>query len=450
MKSSIRISPNILLYLLGLYLAISMLIAILHSGFWADDFTLANRYNQKLGSLEDFQLNQGRFVFNLFYCVNSYIFGTSNSLGYILVSNSFLVLAFIEIFRYFSRSRDGKFKTLFIFLVLASTGIIYPAICWAANFGHNLAIYLTILLFNSIVLTKHEQTFKAVIKSTLIYFLIVLSNPLYVPVGLFFAFHFFEISQDRKSSLVNRVSLVLFRLLPGLIYFFTVAAPKTFATKGYESPSVANIPDNTKYYLNFFPKNFIFSILFFLFCLLALVVFVKCIFLRKIPSVLLFLVASLILFEIMVQHQQHVLNYLILPFILYSYFILEEIFPRDKDLNVYSLILLFFLFCSLLVASHSARVWWMDHNPALKLENLRSEISRNVPPNEQLCIITRLSTSELNLLIGGLAGDSGLLIGPVNASSAVFNSVVPCSADLAVNIVISSTNGADYTVSIPK
>jgi len=440
------------------FILISFFAAYLRTGFYADDFMQMGTFYHNAIPYGHTSITLGRYWANVFWGISTTAFGTTSDAPYLIFSTLIFFAGLYFIYLSIKPILELQYY-LWALVILFASGCTLPLMLWASNNVHSMAI-LTISVgifgFSKQFLYQRgvEIFSKYSIIESLTYSLMLFANPLYSPfllIGIISCFLKLRQIRVKKRNFVSRIWMTYFLLMQIILPFtvlLTISIPQTLKNSAYKQSRLVYIWKNIQFYSDqIAPRHivmFIYALIFFLGVLAFITAIVK----RHWMAMLFFYLGFSILIPILMQQNQHFLNYLVMPiFTIVIGILLEFSFlrsSRESILNNYFTSISFiFVFIILFAGSTSVREWYIDYNAGYAIYKLRIEMSSLVPPNSNLCLEENLSTAQKSWLEGGLDYQWGLLHSPVNASSVVFASRSGCKPASGTSIieVVSDTRG---------
>jgi hypothetical protein len=133
------ISPSIFIILLSFF---ALVVAIPNNSFWADDFGNIKAFNSQLGTWNDFTVNAGRPVLNLFFYLMGLSFGTGSATPYLITSSVVVIVGVVMFLRAAVSSRIISSRmAIFIAAILMSSTTLFPIFLWSTNITHGASIF---------------------------------------------------------------------------------------------------------------------------------------------------------------------------------------------------------------------------------------------------------------------------------------------------------------------
>ena len=442
------IYPSIIIIILSVF---ALAESIFTNFFWADDFGNLAAFSHSVGKWGDFSVNAGRPILNLFFYVMGTSFGTGLAAPYLLSASLVFVLGIILIFRSIvSLGLLSMRMAIFVLAILLASVTPWPIFLWSTNITHGAAIFslgVAFFLFSKNSKGESFGSFK-MLWEALWFFLIVLCNPLYLGVIIVFS-SLFVASRIKKFGSIElgfRVKILFYVIISMLLpmaYFFLISQPQQKKNLSYANTNIQNILPNINYYTGGIFDSTIQIVLF-------IVIIVFLLLTRGYTEIdLALLIASFsILIPVLVQSQQRVLNYLVLPIVFLGIFI-GRIFERSsgaiflKRLIIYFILVLLPL--SVFISTQNTRAWYIKPGLGAETRNLLNQIHTFTPSNSKICLAFQLETEDANYLIGGFSGGSAFAISPNYSPDTLINSYSKCDKDKGrLQISISKNSSGTY------
>jgi hypothetical protein len=443
------------------FMSLSYLSAYLRTGFWADDFLQLGTFYHDATPFGHSSVTIGRYWANVYWGVSTSAFGTTSDTSYLLLTTTIFFSSLILLFLALKPILNLT-SYLWVLTILFATGFPLPLMLWSSNNVHTIALLIiSIGIFS--IFRQHFQpdtaraTSKYSIIESLTYSLLLFANPLYSPfiiIGVItWVIKFRHRLMDKPTRSRYAWSTYFFFaqvILPfGILFFFSI--PNTLHATAYQHASFSYILKNLQYYriqitvthLQVYSYCFVF--------ILGGILLVSALVRRNWLALLFLYLGFAILIPVLMQQNQHFLNYLVAPTlnIMMGIFLEFNSIRKAKMNNlqdqIISIILLI-LFFNLFAGSTSVREWWIDDNPGYGISSLRNQIASLVPSGASLCLEENLNPAQINWLVGGLGGQWGLMHSPVNASSVIFTPLNGCPVDNKLRIIKISPNQRSFFI----
>ncbi len=426
------VSPSILIILLSFF---AVLVAIPNNSFWADDFGNIRAFNSQLGTWDDFTVNAGRPVLNLFFYVMGVSFGTGSATPYLIASSLVVICGLIMVFMAAVSLRIISFRmSIFIAAILMSSTTLFPIFLWSTNITHGASI-LCLGIF-AWLFSKNfqlgEKTQPSILWEAFWVFLIIFCNPLYIGIIILFStltllVRIQKYGFDGEFTKQIYFAYATISMILPILYFFTVSQPEQKKNLSYANTSLTNILPNLEFYLGgFLTTQFL---LFFTISLLLLMLKFF-----QITAVDLVLIASAgsILLPVLIQSNQRVLNYLVLPLLFLGFFlarILDRCLSKRSILNVLVYIIIFMLPCLIFSTTKNTRSWYIEPGLGSETKLLIEQIRSFTPPGTKLCIDFKMNKQDEIFLVGGFSGESAFAISPIFSPDTQISMYSDCTGD---------------------
>lgn len=396
------------------------------SFFFADDFTSLKFFWHDLKLNSGTSYNAGRYVTNLLFGLGSLIFGSGSSAPFEVLSGITLVLGLWLISFSIRKNAQASLWGLQIFTISLVYGGALPLLLWATGITHTASSLFTGLAIFSfhLGLSKNDfsQRFVLTFVSGIFWFLVVLSDPLYVGVLCIALLNSLKFSNDARRLNVNFkftkiFTVFAFNIFLPILYFFLVARPATVKMSPYSKIGIQFLNAN----LNFYKVNLFWNssskLIFILIILFTFIVAISTVRISLRPFA--FLSSGMItLGAILIQGQQREVFYTVLPFTLILTSLTLGI-SHLKSVKIHKLYSPFLLVVTVvLLVSGSRQASFFNSEPwGYKLQPLINEIAFNTAPNKNLAICFSGTKDQFNEFIGSYGGSAAFEIPPVNALS---------------------------------
>jgi hypothetical protein len=416
--------------------AITWVVALSRSGFWADDFLLITTYSRSLGTLTDVATNGAKYTGNLFWAVATTAFGDGSAIPF-LVLNTLIFVAGVTLWlRFGLAARWSRTAAWWVAGGFIASATWLPIALWSANVVHSagfLALGLGLFAHQRCVTSethRHAASWCAV--STLAWTLAVVSNILFtglLVMGAYCAWAQFLKLRAFGRSRVGDVILSAANVLVPVLWIATVAYPATTALTPYSHPGIQFVVANLAYYqLSLAPTWPLVAIYLgvtavaFLLALVALR--------RRDPFPMAVLCAAgLIAASVLIQQQQRAIHYAAMPILLILSAVatgIHSALPARMHarwmrapagvVGVAALIMIF-------QQGADVRSFFVDTPYGSDLAVFRSQVAALTAPNSVICAQLKMTSDEHNLLTAEMSGARGFTIPPIDAEGVDFTSV---------------------------
>jgi hypothetical protein len=452
--SPILFIPSIIVTIL---VSISVIAATTNNQFWADDFGNIAAFNSNLGEWNDFSVNAARPVLNVFFYLMGISFGTGSAFPY-LISASLIVLSGLLMSLYAACALGiiSKRMSIFVFSILMSSTTLFPIFLWSTNITHGASIFCFGVF--SLLYSKNSTRGKSYGISTLWealwISLIVLCNPLYLGVIIIFASlaltsRFQGLRKESRNVVAVYFTYFCVSILLPIVYFFFVSQPEQKKNLSYANTGISNILPNLEYY----SSGLISSEL-----TLGLLVLISTALLFRARINLLDLgllgASGTVLLPVLIQSNQRVLNYLVVPILLLC-IVFVRVLEADFRQNFYTRSLVGFIIIVLPVviftSTKETRSWYVYPGLGSDTKSLITQLQERVPQGGKICVSFRTSKSEENFLIGGFSAGSAFSISPIYSGDTLMDAYANCKDDPSrYQVTIEKNKVGKFVITEPK
>jgi hypothetical protein len=232
----------------------------------------------------------------------------------------------------------------------------------------------------------------------------------------------------KSKKLVTLYSLYFFiSIIVPIIFFLQVSQPEQKKNLSYANTSLRNVIPNLEYYSHgLISSKFTLGLLVLIFLVLLVNTPLKMLDLGFFGA------SGTVLFPVLIQSNQRVLNYLVVP-ILFLSLILARMMEHHLLQNplrgwlVYSII--FLLPVSVFTSTKETRSWYVYPGLGSETRSLIMQVHGKVPQGSKLCVSFAMSKSDENFLIGGFSAGSAFAIAPNYSSDTLMDLYSNCKND---------------------
>lgn len=436
-------------WLNGIFVA--LLIPVLAKvDFWGDDFINMTQFRNGLG---DLSRSDGKVVANVYWYLAGLFFGNSSAVPYILVNMAVAIVG-ISFFSLSIRNELPKsFNLAWLFVFVFSSGVIFPIFFWSSNIVHSFAIFfLGLGSFFLEKLQREERGGFLSIACGLSWFMLPVSNPLYIG-ALVIPIFTSSVNLVRNRHQRRDFSFfptLIFSLL-SVIFFLTIALPRTRQQQPYSKMSVSYIKNNLDTYFGLFANNRP-QILFFLFILGAIFlwILISSLSLKSYTEPLMVLASFGIILPILVQGQQTGIHYFTIPILLGTgvclRLILRQHSTSNNSIRMFPLLYLLLASLALILGTHNVRNWFVTNPYGFALKEFRQQVSTINIEGRPLCIVSGMKEDDWQRFKGGMANELGFAFYPISNSRVEFQQRGNCSKDTLEIKVVSNVQSGTYFV----
>lgn len=424
--------PSILVILLSI---IAVIVAIPNNSFWADDFGNIKAFNSHLGTWNDFTVNAGRPVLNLFFYIMGMSFGTGSATPYLIASSLVVIGGLVMILMAaVSLGIISLRMSIFISAILMASATLFPIFLWSTNITHGASIFC--LGVFSLLVSKNfqhgEKSRHSILWEAFWVLLIIFCNPLYIGTIILFSTLTLVVRIHKygfEGKFTKRIYFTyttISMVLP-IIYFFTVSQPEQKKNLSYANTSLTNIIPNLEFYLGGLLSTKVFMFFFFLLSVLIFKFF-------RLTAIDLVLIASAgsILLPVLIQSNQRVLNYLVLPLLFLGVFlarIFDRCLSKRSNFNFLVYAIIFLLPCLVFSTTNNTRSWYISPGLGSETKTLIEQIHSFTPQGTKLCIDFKMSSQDEIFLVGGFSGESAFAISPIFSPDTQLSMYSDCPSD---------------------
>ena len=252
---------------------------------------------------------------------------------------------------------------------------------------------------------------------------------------------------ENKSKKLITIYLVYFSIsiVMPIVYFLLVSQPEQEKNLSYANTSFDNIIPNLEYYSHgLISSKFTLGFLLVIF-LVLLVNFPK-----KFLDLGFLGASGTVLFPVLIQSNQRVLNYLVVP-ILFLSLILARMMEHHllqsplRGWLVY--FILFLLPIAVFTSTKETRSWYVYPGLGSETRSLIMQVHEEVPQGSKLCVSFAMSKSDENFLIGGFSAGSAFAISPNYSSDTLMDVYSNCKYDSSrYQILIEKNNLGKFKI----
>ena len=413
--------------------AIAIITSISNSFFWADDFGNMAAFSHTFGSFTNYQVNAGRPILNFFFYLMGVSFGTGSSIPYLIVAGIICLAGIFLIFNNLIKLEIlNHSMSIWLVSILFGTLFLWPILLWSTNITHGASIFLLGLSIHmyrkSMEIDLDSLAYKLL--EGLCLGTIILCNPLYIGIVLIFSLTSIISSyQNFKSNMFRQYIYLIFYLSTGILfplaYFILISQPQQKKNPAYSNTSLENIVPN----LNFYTNGLASSVWAYIFLGVIILLFLVA---RPKVIDLVFCAAGMsVLGPVLIQSQQKVLNYMVLPTILFGVVLVRSlrIVLESKTpliFGIYSCMAVIPLF--IFVQTADMRAWHINPGIGSEAKSILVKVGQLVPINSKLCVFAENIDQE-NFIVASLSGSSGFTNSPVYSPDTQFDRYSNCKND---------------------
>jgi MFS family permease len=289
-----------------------------------------------------------------------------------------------------------------------------------------------ILLLNSLNLEKQKA--RLTIWQSILYFLLIASNPLFSPLLLYGLVTLTvdligKISRHNWRLIVLNLNFALRIVLP-LIYLSFISLPFLFQNNQYRLDPLASFVSNLQFYSQT-DGLFLFIILLF-FGLFFLTVFFQLSKARNFQTLSLMLSGLAILFIVLVQKSQQQTHYLIVPVLLVVPTLIQYFVGKTRQhLSKSSLVIgLVFLLLIPYNMTYSVRSYFMSSPWGSSVKQFHNEVMKLDLVGRDVCVRDGSGLEDWKSFIAQIGGENFFTRREVGAKSAIFITTDECPKGL--------------------
>jgi len=404
------------------------------SFFFADDY-LGLALFRSPESLMNLEASAGRPITNVYFFLATSVFGGNSNTSFLVVN--FVVLFVALLLFIIAVGNSGGFARIgiiFSISFLSISGTFLPLVFWASNFNHVFSILVVgaILLLNSLNLEKQKA--RLTIWQSILYFLLIASNPLFSPLLLYGLVTLTvdligKISRHNWRLIVLNLNFALRIVLP-LIYLSFISLPFLFQNNQYRLDPLASFVSNLQFYSQT-DGLFLFIILLF-FGLFFLTVFFQLSKARNFQTLSLMLSGLAILFIVLVQKSQQQTHYLIVPVLLVVPTLIQYFVGKTRQhLSKSSLVIgLVFLLLIPYNMTYSVRSYFMSSPWGSSVKQFHNEVMKLDLVGRDVCVRDGSGLEDWKSFIAQIGGENFFTRREVGAKSAIFITTDECPKGL--------------------
>jgi hypothetical protein len=439
-----------ILYFFIFIFVILMIPVITRIGFWGDDFINMNQFADGIGEISK---SDGKIVANLYWFFSGIFFGTSSVIPYALL-NILVATLGIYLFSHSINFQRGKgYNFAWLLLPLLTSGVIFPIYFWSSNIVHSSAIFfigLGVYLIDK--LQKGDRRIIIQIACGLSWFMVVVSNPLYIATLIIPISHAgFAIRKNKTQKRDLSFAPTLFLAFASIIFFIAIALPRTRQQQPYSKMSLSYISSNLEFYSNLILSNRQ-EVLIFGFLAAGSLFFTIFMSLKsKSISEPILIIASVgVVLPILVQGQQTGIHYFTVPVLLMSGALLKT-FERFCDISqgkMFSLIMVSVMCANLFLAhgSQNVRNWFVSNPYGYAVKDFRDQVALLSDPEKILCITSGMQNGDWLRFKGGMANELGFSFYPIFDSRVILEETSSCPLDSNKIRVVADEISGTYRV----
>jgi hypothetical protein len=444
--------------------AVTWVVALSRSGFWADDFLLITTYARSLGNLTDVATNGAKYTGNLFWAVATTAFGDGSAIPF-LVLNTLVFVAGVTLWLQFGlRVRWSRTAAWWVAGGFIASTTWLPIALWSANVVHSagfLALGLGLFAHQRCVTSETRR--RVMIwsaASTLAWTLAVVSNILFtglVVIGAYCGWAQFVKLRVFGQSRLGDAILSAANVLVPVLWIAVVAYPATTALAPYSHPGVQFMVANLVYYqlslAPTWPLVAIYLGLTGVALLLALVALRR----RDLFPMAVLSAAGLITLSVLLQQQQRAIHYAAMPILLILSAVASGVHSTlparmyASWVRVPACVVAVAGLIMIFQQGADVRSFFVDTPYGSDLAVFRSQVAALTSPNSVICARLNMTSDEQNLLTAEMSGARGFTIPPIDAEGVVFtsaNGLCPDSGPSS-DIVVSSNDRGGFVASRP-
>lgn len=444
--------------------AITWVVALSRSGFWADDFLLITTYSRSLGNLTDATIYGGKYTANLFWAVATTAFGDGSDIPFLVLNTLIFVAGTTVWLRFGLQARWSHTAAWWVAGGFIASATWLPMALWSANVVHSagfLALGLGLFAHQRCVTSEtRRRTAIWCAASALAWTLAVVSNILFtglVVIGAYCAWaQFLKLRTFGRSRIGDAILSAGNVLLP-VLWIATVAYPATTALAPYSHPGIQFLGADLAYYQLYLAPTWPLVAIYLGVTAVAFFLAVVALRRRDFFTMAVLCAAGLITASVLIQQQQRALHYAAMPILLTFSAVAAGVrsgLPARMHANwvrAPACVLGFAALIMIFQQGADVRSFFVDTPYGSGLATFRSQVAALTPPNSVICAQLNMSAGEHGLLTTEMSGARGFTIPPIDAEGVDFTPVnghCP-GAGRSSDIVVSVNERGDFVASRP-
>jgi hypothetical protein len=416
--------------------AITWVVAVSRSAFWADDFKEVTAYSRSLGDLTDLKINAGKYTANLFWAVATTAFGSGSAIPFLVLNTLIFVTGFALWLRSGLRAKWSYTAAWSIAGAFIASATWLPMALWSSNVVHSagfLALGLGLFAHQRCVTSEtRRQSVSWCVASAAAWTLAVISNILFlglVSIGAYCAWMQFRRLRVLGLSRLTAAGAFFGNVLLPVLWVAAVAYPATTALAVYAHPGIRYFGADLAYYRLAVAPTWPLAAMYIGVIVVGFVFAVVSLRRRDYFPMAVLCAAGAVAAPVLIQEQQRALNYVAMPILLAFSALAAGVhsgLPTGRYINwartpayLVGLVALILIFQQ----GADVRSFFVDQPYGSSLAVFRAQVAALSPPNSIICAQLNLDSGARSLFLLAISGARGFTISPIGAAGVYFTAV---------------------------